>query len=126
MSRVQSMTDVVAVGFPIACTVQYLLLPVSTVALASMAVMVPGNETVHQGLLLAVLPTSLMALNLGCRQYRRYRIHSTGLIRLSLLVTAAFFGHDLIQWATRTLRLAGAARIALSQVHNYRLCQRQQ
>ncbi len=78
----------------------------------------------HQLLLWAVLPTSFIALFVGCRKHKQFNIAVTGLIGISILVAVAFFGHD---WfgitGEKVATSVGGLVLALSHYLNYRACQ---
>ena len=41
-----------------------------------------------------VLPTSCVALFLGCRKHKRLSIAVTGIVGMAILVSVAFYGHE--------------------------------
>jgi len=47
-------------------------------------------------MLVAVIPTSVYALTLGCKQHKRYRLLILGFIGLGLLVVALALGEERI------------------------------
>lgn len=118
--------DKAAIGLSLVCAIHCLLLPVAVVMLPAMAAATFGDERFHQWMLLAVLPTSLFALTMGCRRHRNMGVLAIGLPGLAILSLAAFFGHDLLgETGEKVASLAAALLIALGHVRNHALCKRQ-
>lgn len=119
--------DKLAVGLSLICTVHCLLLPVALVMLPALAANTFGDESFHQWMLLAVLPTSLIALTMGCRRHLNFSVLAIGLPGLAILTLAAFFGHDLFgETGEKIASLLGASLIALGHFRNHRLCKKLQ
>ena len=119
--------DKVAISLSFICTVHCLLLPVAFVLLPAMAANTFGDERFHQWMLLAVLPTSLIALTIGCRRHLKFSVMVVGLSGLATLTLVAFFGHDLFGAAGEKIAsLLGASLIAIGHFRNHKLCKRLQ
>jgi len=107
------------------CLVHCLLTPVAITFLPIISASTFVEDLLfHQLLLWAVLPTSFIALFVGCRKHRRFMIAGTGVIGISILVAVAFFGH---QWfgitGEKVATSVGGLVLALSHYLNYRACQ---
>ena len=78
----------------------------------------------HQLMLWLVLPTSCIALFLGCRKHKRLSIAATGAIGMAVLVAVAFFGHE---WfgvgGEKIATTVGGLILAASHFLNFRACQ---
>jgi hypothetical protein len=115
--------DKVAIGLSTVCTVHCLLLPVILIMLPALSSSVFGDESFHQWLLIAVIPSSLIALTMGCRQHKNLSVMIFGLLGLAILIPTAFFGHDLLGEAGEKIAsVLGAAFIALGHIRNSSLC----
>ena len=78
----------------------------------------------HKMMLWLVLPTSCIALTIGCRQHRDWLIAGTGIAGMSILVVIAFFGHDLLShFGEKVLTTVGGIILAISHILNYQACQ---
>ena len=76
-------------------------------------------------LLWVVLPTSVIALGLGCRAHRD-RI-GYGIFGLSMIVLAAVLGHDLLaETGERVVTISGSAFLIAGHFRNQRLCRQDQ
>jgi hypothetical protein len=115
--------DKVAIGLSTACAVHCLLLPIILILLPALGTSVFGDEIFHQWLLIAVIPTSLIALTMGCRQHKNLSVMIFGLLGLTILIPTAFFGHELLGEAGEKIAsVLGAAFIALGHIQNSSLC----
>ncbi|WP_350609576.1 MerC domain-containing protein, partial [Pseudoalteromonas sp. 41-MNA-CIBAN-0057] len=65
------------------------------------------------------LPTSLLALSLGCKKHKRTRYMACGVVGLAFLIIAVLLGYE---EAEKALTLIGSAFIALAHWFNYQQC----
>jgi hypothetical protein len=120
MIKVENVTDKLAIMLSIACAIHCLALPLILLLLPSFAVLTLNNEAFHLWMVLIVLPTSVYALFMGCKQHKRYRLLFIGFCGLVLLVLAILLGNEF--WE-KVLTLLGTVIIASGHYWNYRLCQ---
>lgn len=126
MNTTQAVTDKLAIGLSLGCAIHCLFLPILLVLLPSMAVLQLDNEAFHFWMLVAVIPTSIYALTLGCKQHKRYRLLILGFIGLALLILALALGEERIGEAgEKILTVIGASFVAFGHWFNYRLCRAQ-
>ncbi|WP_338109406.1 MerC domain-containing protein [Pseudomaricurvus alkylphenolicus] len=115
--------DKAAIGLSLLCAAHCLLLPVAMVMLPALASTIFGEERFHFYLLIAVIPASLFALTMGCRQHRNTTVLKVGLPGIAVLVLVSLFGHDLLgEQGEKLGTVFGTALVALGHVFNYRLC----
>lgn len=123
MRTAQAVTDKFAIGLSMMCAIHCLALPFLLVLLPSMAALQLDNEAFHLWMVVAVLPTSIYALTLGCKQHKRYRLLILSVIGLALLVMGLVLGEVLIGEAgEKLLSVIGAGFVAAGHWFNYRLC----
>ncbi|MCX4027025.1 MerC domain-containing protein [Endozoicomonas sp. SM1973] len=121
--NVQSIIDKTAVSLSIACIAHCLLLPIAMVALPVLTTVSLEDELFHQLLLIGVLPISIIALTMGCRKHKSWRVVFLGAIGLVILSLTAFFGHDVLgESGEKLATLVGASIIAVGHIRNHRLC----
>lgn len=72
MKTAQAATDKLAIGLSLACALHCLALPVLLALLPGMAALQLVNKDFHLWMVAAVLPSSVYALTLGCKQHKRY------------------------------------------------------
>ena len=127
MKTVSTNIDKAAIGLSLICAVHCLMLPVALVMLPALTASAFAGEHFHQWMLIAVIPTSLTALTMGCKQHRNMSIMAMGLAGLIVLTLAAFLGHDLLgETGEKMVSLLGASLIAVGHVKNHTLCRRLQ
>lgn len=123
MKPVSTSIDKAAIGLSLVCAVHCLLLPVALVMLPALTATTFEDERFHQWLLVAVLPTSLIALTMGCRQHQNWAVLAIGLPGLAILTLATFLGHDLLgTTGEKVASLLGTLLIALGHFRNHALC----
>ena len=124
---VQTFTDKMAMSLSLLCALHCLASPLIIVMLPTLAALRFDGEAFHLWMVLAVIPTSVYALTMGCKQHRHYRLLGLGLFGLLFLLSAVLAGEAIINdfWE-KALTVIGAATIALGHYWNYRLCQRQE
>lgn len=78
----------------------------------------------HQLMLWLVLPTSVIALLIGCRKHRQGLIFATGILGMGILIFVAFWGHALFGPTNEKIVTSlGGIVLAISHILNYRACQ---
>lgn len=123
MTYLQTLTDKVAIGLSFLCAIHCLVLPLIIVLLPSIAALQLQNEAFHTWMLIAVIPTSIYALIMGCKQHKRFRLLILGIVAISILVIAALTEETLPnEILAKALTLIGAMMLAYGHFQNYRLC----
>lgn len=125
MKNPLAFADKTAMSLSLLCTLHCLALPVLLVAVPSLVALQLQDEAFHYGMLIAVIPISLIALGLGCKKHRNYRVATLGITGLILMIAAVLVGHDLAgELGEKGLTVLGAAMIALAHWNNHQLCKR--
>ena len=129
MTKFASMTPLVptadkaAVSLSALCVLHCLALPIALTLFPPLAAFGLQEEWAHKFLLVSVIPISLYALTLGCRQHRSVWVAAAGFLGVLFLVAAATVGHRFFGEGSETLlTLVGAILVAVSHVLNFRLC----
>lgn len=123
MKTAQAITDKLAIGLSLLCTIHCLALPLILVLLPSMVALQPDNEAFHAWMVVAVLPSSIYALTLGCKLHQRYGLFIIGAFGLMLLVLGLVLGEERIGETTeKIITVLGASFVAVGHWFNYRLC----
>ena len=126
MKMTQVFTDKLSIGLSLACAIHCLVLPVLLILLPSLAALNIHDESFHLWMVIAVIPTSLYALSLGCKEHKRYQLFYMGIIGLTLLLLALMLGEERIGEAgEKILTVAGSCFLAVGHWFNFRLCQKQ-
>ena len=115
--------DSAAIGISILCAAHCLFLPVALVLVPSFATLPFADEHFHVVLAAVVLPTSGIALFLGCRRHRQFRVLALGATGMAVLSVVALFGHDQLgESLEKAATVVGATIIATGHVLNFRRC----
>lgn len=118
----QTFTDKLAISLSMLCAVHCLAFPIAMVWLPSIAALQLDGESFHFWMLIAVLPTSIYALTMGCLQHKRYELLAIGFVGLSLLVSAILLEEIVGESGEKLLTVLGATLIAIGHYRNFRLC----
>lgn len=118
--------DKVAVFLSGVCIVHCLLTPVLITVLPIITLSTLAEDVLfHQLMLWLVLPTSCVALFIGCRKHRDIAIAGTGIVGMLMLVAIAFFGHQLFAgWGEKLATSIAGLILASSHLLNFRACQK--
>ncbi len=121
--RLQTRADVVAIGLSVGCLLHCLALPLALALLPTLPMGWLSDEQFHRWLLVAILPTSVVALFMGCRRHQHFSVIAIGMVGLIVLVLAAIFGHDVLgEIGEKAVTSVGAVIIAASHILNQRYC----
>ncbi len=123
MRNLQVITDKTAISLSLLCAIHCLALPLIVALLPSLAALGLEDEAFHFWMVIAVIPTSVIALTMGCKKHKRYSVLMIGAVGLCILAAAAFLGEDILsEFWEKGLSLIGTTFIAVGHVWNYRLC----
>jgi hypothetical protein len=115
--------DKVAIGFSAICALHCILLPVALIFLPALSTTFLGSEDFHKALLYFVVPSSAIALFLGCKMHGKNHVYVYGAVGIGALLIASFFGHDLFgESGEKLLTLLGAGIVSLGHIRNQKLC----
>ena len=115
--------DKSAITLSIICIVHCLAVPVAVLMLPALTAYWFADESFHLALIYLVLPTSVLAIGLGCRRHRIYKIMFWGLFGLVTLIGAAFWGHEYFgEGGEKLLTIIGASLLVVAHCNNFRLC----
>ena len=124
MRATQAFTDKFSIGLSMLCAIHCLLLPLLLVAIPSLGSLHLQNESFHTWMIVAVIPTSIFALTIGCKKHQRYRLLLWGVTGLILMVLAITLGHDIVGEAgEKVLTLLGATFVVIAHWGNFKRCQ---
>ena len=126
MKITQAITDRLAIGLSLMCVIHCLAIASLLSLIPSMVALQLDSEAFHLWMVVAVLPSSVYALTLGCTQHKRYRLLIWGCIGLTFLVMALVLGEGRIgENGEKILTVLGGGFVAVGHWFNFRLCQTQ-
>lgn len=118
----QTFTDKLAISLSLLCTLHCLAFPIAMVSIPSLAALQLDGESFHLWMLIAVIPTSIYALTLGCMKHKRYQLVILGLMGLAFMVSAVLFEETFGESGEKWFTVIGASLIAIGHYRNFRLC----
>ena len=92
----RSTADKAAIGLSLLCAVHCLALPLFLSLFPAMVAIGFQDERFHLLMLVSVVPMSLFALTLGCRQHRSFYVLGSGALGILFLIASIALGHDLL------------------------------
>ena len=123
MTAVTSVLDRSAIGLSFLCVLHCLAMPLTLILVPSLAALPIADERVHLLLVLLVLPTSTVALTLGCRQHGLKHILAWGLTGIVILVLAAGLGEEFLgEYGEKILTVVGSVLVAVGHILNFKCC----
>jgi len=115
--------DTAAVVLSGVCMLHCLALPIALTILPIVNVSLLDESTFHLIMMAVILPISIIALSIGCRQHKDKLTLVLGSTGLALLTITALFGHDLLGLAgERIVTSIGGLILAAAHIQNYRCC----
>jgi hypothetical protein len=115
--------DGVAISISALCVLHCLFAPLVVLAFPIFGASLWASHEFHAWLLVLILPSSALALYLGCRQHRSGVVLALGLAGIAVLLIAAALGPEMLGELGEILVTGlGGALLASSHVLNYRRC----
>lgn len=115
--------DIIAISVSGLCAVHCLLTPLALILFPILSGSLIASEDFHRFLFWVILPTSGLAIILGCRRHKDAVVLWLCISGLSLLLMSAYWAHAWLgQWGERLLTFIGGVIMAAWHVRNYRLC----
>ena len=123
LSRKSLILDKFAVSTSALCAIHCLFLPAVLSVFPAIGTTIFGQESFHMWLLICVIPLSLIALTMGCKQHKSWLVVILGFMGISILIFTAAYGHEILGHAGEsTATLMGVSVITLGHLQNYKLC----
>jgi hypothetical protein len=121
--EVQGMADLFAVSSSGLCMIHCLATPVLLIFVPVFSASFLGGEAFHATILWFILPTSLVAMTLGCWRHKDRYVAVLCVIGLSVIVMAARFGDAVFgEIGERILTTAGSFILIAGHFRNFSLC----
>jgi hypothetical protein len=123
MTKLQLLSDKLAIGLSMICVVHCLVLPMLLILVPPFSgLFALDDEMFHQWMLYAVLPISIAALMIGHFHHCSYEVFLVGSIGLSLIILSATLSHDVLgETGEVVLSILGSMIIAYGHFRNYQL-----
>ncbi|MGO2073818.1 MerC domain-containing protein [Pseudoalteromonas sp. AOP31-A2-14] len=123
MKSNQTLMDSFAIGLSFMCTLHCFATPIILTLLPTLGASFLENEQFHLWMLVAVIPSSLLALSLGCNKHKQVTYILVGVVGMIFLMAAVFVDEKLLgTHGEKALTLVGSVLIAVTHWLNYRQC----
>ena len=120
---ITALLDRFSIGLSALCLLHCLAIPLVITISPVMATFAFADESFHIALIAIVIPTSVIALSLGCKKHKGWRILALGSGGLATLTIAAFAeGLGFGETGETLLTVLGALTVAAAHLSNYRAC----
>ncbi|MDA0789218.1 MAG: MerC domain-containing protein [Proteobacteria bacterium] len=117
--------DAFAVLLSGTCMVHCLVLPMLVTLFPIVHGSLLEEQYFHLIMLVLILPTSLVALTIGCRRHKDRATIILGSIGLTALTFTAIWGHDIFGYTgERMVTTVGGLVLATAHIQNYLCCRR--
>lgn len=122
-NRGRKYMDTAAVVLSGICMLHCLALPIALTILPIVNVTLLDESTFHLIMVAVILPISVIALSIGCRQHKDKLTLVLGSVGLLILTVTAIFGHDVLGLTgERIVTSIGGLILAAAHIQNYRCC----
>ncbi|HLU99845.1 MAG TPA: MerC domain-containing protein [Acidobacteriota bacterium] len=122
----QMILDRLAVSLSVICALHCIVLPFALLLLPLLGSTVAVDDGFHRFMLWLILPSSIIAVSLGCRRHKDIWVFFAGLSGLAVLVLTAFYGHNLFgELGERLVTLFGTLVLFVGHLRNYSICRRE-
>ena len=122
-NRGRKYMDTAAIVLSGVCMLHCLALPIALTILPIVNVTLLDESTFHLIMMAVILPISVIALTIGCRQHKDKLTLVLGSVGLGILTITAIFGHDLLGLTgERIVTSIGGLILAAAHIQNYRCC----
>ena len=120
----QLFLDRFAIGLSLLCAVHCMALPIMLIAAPSLiATFQPTDHIFHEALLWLAIPTSFIAVFLGCKRHENQHVVIFAGIGITTLTATTLFGHDILgETGEKLTTLFAVTILAYAHWRNYTLC----
>jgi len=123
--NVQLNLDRLAIVGSTLCALHCIAMPVILSVFPSSFTIFFQDERFHQLMVWFVIPSSLIAVFIGCRQHKDLKVLIGASLGLAIIVLTALFGHDYLgEQGEKIATVIGAILLAASHIRNYKLCRK--
>ncbi|WP_299569217.1 MerC domain-containing protein [uncultured Shewanella sp.] len=121
----QIILDRLAISASVLCALHCIAGPLLLILFPTMLALPVGDHFYHMLMVWFIIPTSSIAVFLGCKKHKDPTVLGLALIGMAVLAVAAIYGHDLFGETGEKLATVFATMI-LASAHwrNYSLCRK--
>lgn len=121
--RIQKLADIMSISASTLCFFHCLFTPVALIFLPILGANALDNEHFHKFMLFLVLPSTAVAVSLGCRRHKDVLVVLLGVAGFILLLTGFFVGNAVAgEYGEILFTIAGGLILISGHVRNFMLC----
>ena len=105
------------------CSIHCLYAPVSLILVPLFGVSILDVEIFHEAILYFILPSALIAITMGCRKHKDYRVALLAVTGITILLYATLH-HESLHGVLELVTLVGSFFLVVSHFTNFILCQK--
>lgn len=121
--RVRKFSDIMAISASTLCFFHCLFTPVAMILLPVLGANALDNEYFHKFMLFLVLPSTAVAVSLGCRRHKDLLVVLLGAAGFILLLSGFFVGNAVAgDYGEILLTIAGGVILVSGHIRNFMLC----
>lgn len=126
-SSTQLLLDKFSIGTSAVCAIHCAAMPIVLALFPTLSFLPAEEHTFHLALVFLIVPMSLVAGFLGCRQHKDRIVLSSIVIGLLLLVLTAVFGHDVVgETGEKVATVIATFILAFAHWRNFSLCKKRE
>ena len=119
----QRIFDTIGITSSGTCIIHCLYAPVSLILIPIFGISVLDIAIFHEAILYFILPSALVAITMGCRKHKDYRVALLAVTGITILLYATLY-HESLQGILELITLTGGLFLIISHFTNFILCQK--
>ena len=119
----QRIFDTIGITSSGTCIIHCLYAPVSLILIPIFGISILDVAIFHEAILYFILPSALVAITMGCRKHKDYRVALLAVIGITILLYATLY-HESLQGILELITLTGGLFLIISHFTNFILCQK--
>ena len=119
----QRIFDTIGITSSGTCIIHCLYAPVSLILIPIFGISILDVAIFHEAILYFILPSALVAITMGCRKHKDYRVALLAVTGITILLYATLY-HESLQGILELITLTGGLFLIISHFINFILCQK--
>lgn len=120
---IQKFADIMAISVSTLCFFHCLIAPVTLIFLPILGANVLNNEYFHKFMIFLVLPSTAVAVSVGCKRHKDALVLLLGVIGFMLLLSGVFIANAVAgDYGEIIFTTAGGLMLVSGHIRNFMLC----
>ena len=123
MTVFRSFTDFFSIGLSAACAIHCLIWPILAIIFPLIPAFQQDGENFHFSILLFAIPSSVVAMTMGCRLHKTYSFFLIAFIGLLFLSAGPLLGiEQILFFNEKMITVFGACLLVFAHYRNFKAC----